>query len=179
MKLPAGRVAAFLDAPDPAIRAALVYGPDQGLVQERADRIAAAIVPDRHDPFRVAELAAATLASDPARLDDEARALSLMPGRRLVRVRDAGDAVAPHFDRFFAEKPPGDAFILVSAGDLPPRSALRNAFETARQGAAIACYPDTPRNWGGWCGASWRRTASRSRPTRWTISSRISAATGC
>ena len=94
MKLTAARVAAFLAAPDPAIRAALVFGPDQGLVRERADRIAAAIVPDRNDPFRIADLAAATLAGDPARLDDEARALSLMPGRRLVRVRDAGDALA-------------------------------------------------------------------------------------
>ena len=100
-------------------------------------------MPDRHDPFRIAELAAATLAGDPARLDDEARALSLMPGRRLVRVRDAGDAVAPHFARFFAEKPPGDSFVLVEAGDLAARSALRRAFEAARQAAAIACYPDS------------------------------------
>lgn len=143
MKLQAARVAAFLAAPDPAVRAALVYGPDQGLVRERADCIAAAIVPDRHDPFRIAELAAATLASDPARLDDEARALSLMPGRRLVRIRDAGDAVAPQFERLFAEKPPGDSFVLVEAGDLAARSALRRAFEAARQGAAIACYADS------------------------------------
>ena len=143
MKLQAGRVAAFLAAPDPSCRAALIYGPDHGLVRERADRIAAAIVPDKNDPFRIADLAAAALASDPARLDDEARALSLMPGRRVVRVRDAGDALAPQVERFFAEKPPGDSLVLVEAGDLAGRSALRRAFEGARQGAAIACYPDS------------------------------------
>lgn len=142
MKLTAARVASFLAAPDPAIRAALVFGPDQGLVRERADRIAAAIVPDRNDPFRIADLAAATLAGDPARLDDEARALSLMPGRRLVRVRDAGDALAGQFERFFAQKTPGDSFVLVEAGDLASRSSLRRAFEGAKQGAALACYPD-------------------------------------
>jgi DNA polymerase-3 subunit delta len=144
MKLAPGRVSAFLDAPDPALRAVLVHGPDAGLVRERADRIAAAIVPDRHDPFRVTELAAETLLADPARLNDEAQALSLVPGRRLIRVREAGDAAGSLFDRFFKDKPPGDSLILVEAGDLPARSALRRAFEAARQAAAIACYADGP-----------------------------------
>jgi DNA polymerase-3 subunit delta len=142
VKLAAARVAAFLAAPDPAVRAALFYGPDHGLVRERADRVAASIVSDKNDPFRIADLAAATLSADPARLDDEARALSLMPGRRLVRVRDAGDALAPQFERFFKETPPGDSFVLVEASDLGGRSALRRAFEGARRGVAIACYPD-------------------------------------
>ena len=148
MKLPAARIEAFLDAPDPAARAILVYGPDAGLVRERADRLAAAIVPDRRDPFRVAELGADALAGDPARLNDEAQALSLMPGRRVVRVRDAGDAVGGLFDRFLKSPPPGDSLILVEAGDLPARSSLRRAFEQARAGAAIACYEDGPRELG-------------------------------
>jgi DNA polymerase-3 subunit delta len=144
VKLPAARIARFLDAPDPETRAVLVYGPDAGLVRERADRLAVAIVPDRHDPFRTADLSAETLAGDPARLNDEAQALSLMPGRRVVRVRDAGDGVAPLFDRFFKDKPPGDSLILVEAGELAARSTLRRAFEQARQAAAIACYADGP-----------------------------------
>jgi DNA polymerase III subunit delta len=144
VKLPAGRVEPFLDAPDPGMRAVLIYGPDAGLVRERADRIAASIVPDRHDAFRISDLAAETLAADPARLDDEARALSLVPGRRVVRVREAGDAVGGLFDRFFKDKPPGDSLIVVEAGDLAARSSLRRTFEAARQGAAIACYADGP-----------------------------------
>jgi DNA polymerase-3 subunit delta len=102
------------------------------------------VVPDRSDPFRIAELTADALAGDPARLDDEARALSLIPGRRLVHVRDAGDAVAPQFDRFFKSMPPGDSLVLVEAGDLAGRSALRRSFEAARLGATIACYADGP-----------------------------------
>ncbi len=144
MKITGGRVERFLAAPDPAVRAVLLYGPDGGLVRERADRIAAGIVPDRHDPFRIAELAAETLAGDPARLYDEAQALSLMPGRRVVRVRDAGDGVGGLFDRFFKDPPPGDGFIVVEAGDLAARSSLRRAFEGAREAAAIGCYADGP-----------------------------------
>ncbi|HXQ53548.1 MAG TPA: DNA polymerase III subunit delta [Stellaceae bacterium] len=142
MKLQGARLASFLAAPDAAIRAVLVYGPDLGLVRERADRIAAAIVPDRNDPFRISDLASDRLVADPARLDDEARALSLMPGRRLIRVRDAGDALAPLVERLFSHLPPGDSLVLIEAGDLPARSALRRACEGARLGAAIACYLD-------------------------------------
>lgn len=148
MKLPAARIAAFIKAPDVGMRAALVYGPDAGLVKERAEKIARSISPDLTDAFRVAELDPDMLPKDPARLHDEAASLNLMGGRRLVRVQDAGDGVGPIFDRFFKDPPPGDAFIVVSAGDLPPRSALRKAFESAKNAAAIACYLDGPRELG-------------------------------
>ncbi len=144
MKLPAQRVAAFLKSPDSGMRAALIYGPDAGLVRERADRLAAAICADLNDAFRVAELESGSLASDPARLNDEAASLNLVGGRRLVRVRGAEEEIGGLFDRFFKALPPGDAFILVEAGDLGPRSGLRRAFESAKSAAAIACYLDGP-----------------------------------
>src|SRR6185312_6016473 len=64
MKLPPQRIAAFLKAPDKEIRAALVYGPDAGLVRERAQLLAAAICADLNDAFRVSELDSGTLAGD-------------------------------------------------------------------------------------------------------------------
>ena len=145
MKLPPTRLAGFLSKPDAAIRAALFYGPDAGLVRERADRLAAVIAPDTRDAFRVADLAAASLAADPPRLHDEAAALSLSGGRRLVRVRDAGDAVGALFQRFLGDPPPGDSVTVVEAGDLPARSSLRRAFESAGNAAAIGCYSDDRR----------------------------------
>jgi DNA polymerase-3 subunit delta len=145
VKLPAGRVAAFLRRPDPETRAVLFHGPDAGLVRERADAVARTICPDPRDPFRVAELSAAALAADPARLADEAAQLSLMGGRRVVRVREAGDALAPLCRRFLAETP-GDALVVVEAGDLPARSALRRVFDEASDAVAIGCYPDSARD---------------------------------
>jgi DNA polymerase-3 subunit delta len=145
VKLPAARIAGFLKAPDPAFRAALVFGPDGGLARERADQLARGVVPDPTDPFRVADLVAAALAGDPARLHDEAAAQSLIGGRRLVRVRDAGDASAAVFDRFLRDPPPGDSFVLVEGGDLAARSTLRKLFEASPVAAAIPCYADGPR----------------------------------
>lgn len=142
MKLAPARVEAFLAAPDPATRAVLCFGPDGGLVRERADRIARAVVPDLADPFRIAFLAADAVAAAPGRLADETQQLSLVPGRRLIRVREAGDGVGGVFERFLAKLPPGDALLLVEAGDLAARSSLRRAFEAAKLAVAIPCYAD-------------------------------------
>lgn len=119
----------------------LLYGPDGGLVRERATRLAAAIAGDAADPFRVAELTTAMLRDDPARLSDEANAMSLTGGRRVVRLRDAGDAVAGIVAPLL-DGPPPVALMVVEAGDLGPRSTLRLLFEKSARGAALPCYRD-------------------------------------
>ena len=107
MRLPPARIAGFLQRPDPEIRSVLLYGPDEGLVRERAEAVARSVCPDLRDPFRVADLTAGVLAADPARLADEAAQLSLTGGRRVVRVRGAGDALAKLFAAFL-ESTPGE-----------------------------------------------------------------------
>jgi DNA polymerase-3 subunit delta len=146
VRLPAGRVEAFLRRPDPDTRAVLFYGPDTGLARERADNLAHSVCPDLHDPFRVADLAASALTSDPARLVDEAAQIGLMGGRRVIRVREASDGLAPLFARFLADPAAGDALVVAEAGELSARSALRRAFDEAPGAAAIGCYPDTARD---------------------------------
>ena len=141
MELKGQRVAAFIRRPDPAVGAVLVYGPDVGLVRERVEAIARTIVDDLRDAFRVSDLAGAALEKDPARLFDEAAALSMTGGRRVVRVRAAGNGLAELFDRFLRE-PKGEALVIVESGDLKKESSLRKVFERARNAAGIACYAD-------------------------------------
>ena len=119
----------------------LVYGPDSGLVRERVDRLVRGIVTDPRDPFRVAELNPARLKEDPARLADEAAAIALTGGRRVVIIRDGGDSITDITSHFLA-KPMGDALVVVEGGELGPRSSLRKLFEGSDSGAAIACYAD-------------------------------------
>jgi DNA polymerase-3 subunit delta len=131
----------FAAHPSAGLVAALVFGPDCGLVRERASLIAKSAVPDLSDPFRAAELDESALASDPARLWEEAAALSMTGGRRVVIVRGAGNASAKDFERFLSA-PPGDALIVVEAGDLAKSASLRRVFEEAENAAAVPCYPD-------------------------------------
>lgn len=133
----------YLDRLPGKVIAVLVYGPDQGLVTERVERLIAGIVPDIRDPFRVSEIESAGLVEDRARLGAEAAALSFSGGRRVVRVRSAGNPVAPIFESFL-EQPTGDALIVAEGGDLAKSSSLRQTFEEAQNAAAIPCYPDTP-----------------------------------
>jgi DNA polymerase III subunit delta len=132
----------FVARPPKELVAALLYGPDQGLVRERAETLAKTVVPDLKDPFRVTELDEGSLGSDPARLFDEASALSMMGGRRVVRVRGANNGHAELFESFLEQPPPGDALVVVEGGDLGKSAALRKAFEEAENGAAIPCYLD-------------------------------------
>ncbi len=134
-KLDPKRLATFLKAPGP-VRAALFFGEDAGLVRERADAVAAAVVPD-DDPFRLADLPR-EVASRPGAIAGEAAALALTGGRRVVRVRDATDAVAPGLKE--ALDGPGEALIVVEAGELPARSKLRALAEGHAGAVAVACY---------------------------------------
>jgi DNA polymerase-3 subunit delta len=145
VKLAAGRVESFLRRPDPDVRAVLLYGPDAGLVRERADALGRTVSADLRDPFRIADLSGAAIAADPARLYDEAAQISLMGGRRLVRVREIAEAQSVIFARFLAA-PPGDGLVVVEGGELPARGALRRAFDDAPCGVAIGCYPDGARD---------------------------------
>jgi len=143
MKITGSRIDGFVAKPDPAARAILIYGPDSGLVRERADRLARGVVPDLGDPFRVVELQGSTLREDPARLGDEAAQIAMIGGRRVVRVRDATDGCAAAFAAFL-EHPLGDALVLVEAGDLSARAKLRALFEAEDNAAALPCYVDDP-----------------------------------
>ena len=141
MKLVGRRIEAFLGKPEPAVIAVLVYGSDRGLVRERADRLVAAAAGAIADPFRVAELAADPLKDDPVRLADEAAALPFSGGRRVVRVRDGKDALATAV-RNLLEVGGGGGLVVVEAGELGPRSPLRQVFELASTAAAVPCYVD-------------------------------------
>lgn len=145
MEVKPAQVGRFIAEPPDKLVAALVFGPDYGVVRERANALARTAVPDLQDPFRIVELDESKIASDPACLWDEAAALSMTGGRRLIRIRDAGNNLAPIMDRFLGD-PAGDALIVIEAGDLAKSSSLRQLFLRADNAAAIACYSDTERD---------------------------------
>jgi DNA polymerase-3 subunit delta len=132
----------FVARPDPARPVALVCGADAGLVSERAEAIVRASVDDPRDPFSVITLAGDELASDPARLLDEAQAIPMFGGRRAIRVRAGARSFMPALEALLAETIT-DCRIVIEAGDLKRTAPLRTVCERARNAAVIVCYPDT------------------------------------
>lgn len=145
MKLGAAQLAGFLKRPPDDIAAVLLFGPDEGLVRERGEALTRAVLGGTgDDPFRLALLTGDMVRQDPARLADEAASLSLMGGRRVVRLREAGDAIAKTL-HYVLEQKSGGALIVIEAGDLAKSSSLRKLAEAAPNAAALGCYADGPR----------------------------------
>jgi DNA polymerase-3 subunit delta len=142
VKIEPRNVDAFLKKPDPRIRGVVVYGNDDGLVAERAAQLARTVCEDLKDPFRVVDIGGDALKGDPARLADEFSAMSLMGGRRVVRVRPAGEESATALANLVAAGA-GDALIVLEGGNLTPRSSLRALAETEDTLAALPCYADS------------------------------------
>jgi DNA polymerase-3 subunit delta len=115
------------------------------MVRERAEKLMKTVVSDINDPFRVADLDDQALSGDGARLFDEAAAISMLGGRRVVRVRGAGNGLAKLFESFL-EDHAGDALVVVEGGDLAKGTGLRRVFEDDDKAAAIACYADSARD---------------------------------
>lgn len=142
MKISGARLRGFLARPAAEVRVALVFGPDAGLVRERVQSLITALAGSPPDPFRLAELTPEEVKADPARLIDEALALSLAGGDRVVLVRDAGDGLVPAVRALLDDGAQAAALTVLEGGDLGKRSTLRRLCEEAERAVAIACYED-------------------------------------
>jgi DNA polymerase-3 subunit delta len=136
---------AFLARPDPARPIILLYGPDAGLVRERADALLASAVDDPNDPFSLVRLDGDELSAEPSRLVDEAMTVPLFGGRRAIRVRAGSRSFASGVDTL-TDTPLKGCRIVIEAGELRPESPLRKACERAKTAVAIGCYPDGDRD---------------------------------
>src|SRR5215475_822190 len=135
----------FLARPDPGRPIILLYGPDAGLVRERADALLSSAVDDPNDPFSLVPLDGDELSAEPSRLVDEALTVPLFGGRRAIRVRAGSRSFASGIETL-ADITLKDCRIVIEAGDLRAESPLRKACERAKTAVAIGCYPDGERD---------------------------------
>lgn len=136
----ASAVARFLKSPDPNCRAVLVYGPDAGLVSERAAALAAAFAHRQKGETEIVRLGDRDLAEEPARLDLELRTAPMFADAKVVRVTAGSRLDVPSLKALLAE--PSDNMLVIDAGNLRPDSGLRKLFEKLAHTASLPCYSD-------------------------------------
>jgi len=102
----------FLARPDPGRPIILLYGPDAGLVRERADALLKSAVDNVDDPFSLVRLDGDELSAEPSRLVDEALTVPLFGGRRAIRVRAGSRSFASGIDTL-ADTPLKDCRIVI------------------------------------------------------------------
>jgi DNA polymerase-3 subunit delta len=139
--LKAHEVERFVRRPDLEAGIILAYGPDAGLVRESAQRLVRHYAGSDADGMGLVTLDGNALDGDPGRLLVETRTSSLFGERRVVRVRGAGKALTVPLSEIAAD--PAGAIVIVEAGNLAPRDALRALVEGARTGRALPCYADS------------------------------------
>ena len=131
MKLAGREAARFFAKPDPSVTGILIYGADAMRVAlKRQDIIASLIGPSGEEEMRLSRIPAAELRKDPAMLSDALKAQGFFPGPRVAFVEDAGDGLTAAIKSALLDWQPGDAQIVVTAGQLAARSSLRKYFET-------------------------------------------------
>ena len=150
MIVKAGEADRFAANPPKGLRVALVFGPDAGLVQERAEKLLKSVTPDLTDPFNVADLNESVLLADPARLADEAAAISMMGGNRVVRIRGAGNNLAALLEEFL-EDPAGDALVVLEGATLPRARACANCSRKTTRLPPLPAIPTMRAAWKMWC----------------------------
>jgi len=138
VKLATARIQSFLRDPGDC-RVVLLFGEDAGMIRDRAEILVRAVAGSLDDPFLVTDLPREEI----KHLTNEAAGLSLMGGRRVVRVRDVTDAATESVQLFLKSKAP--ALVVLEGPTIATRSKLRTALEAAPEGAAIGCYPEEGR----------------------------------
>jgi len=124
----------------------LIYGPDRGLVSERAGVIATKTGVALDDPFSLIKLDGSDLQQSPGRLLDEVNSIGLFGGQKLIWIRAAGSekALVDGFN-LLSQEPPTGSYVIVEAGDLKKGTGLRKIGEAARSVISVACYADDAR----------------------------------
>jgi DNA polymerase-3 subunit delta len=137
--LKAAEVENFLTRADRAPPVILVYGPDAGLVHERAEKLIHGWIENPSDPFVLARLAGEEV--EPTRLVEEANTIALFGGRRAVWVKGGGRSLVPAVEALIGAPSP-DCRVVIEAGELRANSPLRVACEQAENAVTLPCYPD-------------------------------------
>ena len=122
-----------------SVRGILVYGSEEVLVAGLAEQVIRSIAAAED----VTRLAAQSLRSDPAMLDDALRAQSFLGGRQLVHVGDVTDAHAKLLEPVLQSSVASN-FLVLTAGTLGKSSALRLLCEEATGFLVVPVYEDKP-----------------------------------
>jgi len=145
MKLTGQAATGYCRKPDPTHTGLLIFGADpMRVATKRQEAIAALVGPQGEEEMRLTRISAADLRKDPALLDDAVKAQGFFPGHRVAFVEDATDGMAKVLAAAVADWNAGDAQIVVTAGQLTAKSALRKVFEGHANAVAIGVYDDPP-----------------------------------
>lgn len=145
MKLTGAAAKTYFRQPDPSHTALLIFGADTMRVADMRQKVITALVgPQGEEEMRLTRISAADLRKDPALLDDAIKSQGFFPGHRVAFVEDATDGLSKIVAATLADWRSGDAQLVITAGQLTAKSALRKVVEGHNNAVSIGLYDDPP-----------------------------------
>jgi DNA polymerase III subunit delta len=121
-----------VDQPNPQVRFYLFYGPDEAQSRGLGQRLLEGLGASKF------MLGAGAVKADPASLADEAGAMSLFGGVRVIWIEPAGDDIAAGVEALLES--PAESPVVAIAGALRKTSALLKLAEASPYALAFAAY---------------------------------------
>lgn len=122
-----------VDQPGPQVRFYLFHGPDTAQSRALGQRLVQALNAGK------SIIASGAVKSDPASLADEAGAMSLFGGARVIWIEPAGEEILSGVEALLAA-PSFENPVVAIAGSLTKASALRKLAEASPNAVAFAAY---------------------------------------
>lgn len=145
MKLQGAEAKRYLAKPDPGKAGLVIFGEDaMRVAMKRAEAVIALAGPGADEEMRLTRIPAADLRKDAAALVDAVKARGFFPGARVVVVEDATDGLTATIQSALDDWRPGDANLIVTAGNLTGKSTLKTMAEKHFAAICIGLYDDPP-----------------------------------
>jgi DNA polymerase III subunit delta len=123
VKAAKGSIDRSVDQPDPKVRFYLFHGPDEAQSSALGDRLVTALKAAKHS------VASGSLRGDPALLADEAGAIDMFGGRKVIWVQPAGEEIVAAVEALM-DAPAAESPVVAIAGRLGKSSGLIKLAET-------------------------------------------------
>ena len=145
MKLSGTEASRYFAKPDPARAGLLIFGADAMAVALRRQEVIAALIgPKGEEEMRLTRMSGADLRKDGTLLLDAIKSAGFFPGPRVAFVEEATDGLAEPVAAALKAWQPGDANIVITAGNLTAKSALKTLVEKHLAAVCIGLYDDPP-----------------------------------
>ncbi|MFM7084893.1 MAG: DNA polymerase III subunit delta [Hyphomicrobium sp.] len=139
------QIQSFIKNPDRLFLSFLVYGPDQGLVSERASELANILARRENPHGEIIRIDEPDLDNEPDKIAIELQTMPMFGGRKIIRT-SLGRRINYQMLKSFIGDKTLSGLLIVEAGSLRSDESLRTSFEKSPQAASISCYADEGRD---------------------------------
>ena len=133
MKAVKGSIGRSVDQPDPKVRFYLFHGPDEAQSSALGDRLVTALKAAKHN------VASGSLRGDPALLADEAGAIDMFGGAKVIWLQPAGEEIVAAVEALM-DAPAAESPVVAIAGKLGKSSGLLKLAESHALALSYVSY---------------------------------------